>query len=252
MSEERCVLVERRDRVGIAILNRPAKLNALDTQLTEELEAAVREFDADDGIGAIVIIGAGERAFSAGGDMKEQRAQIDDGTVRDRRSASVVVRAAKKPTVAAVRGYAFGGGAILAANCDLRVAASDARFKFHGATYGQVTAGAILPRIVGAAKAKELLFTGDEVDAAEALRIGLANKVVEPDELLDAALALAGRIAGNSAAAVAAIKEVIELGTPWETAQAHEDAVNREIRTSADSAARFKAAAARIVGAPGA
>ena len=250
MSEDRCVLVERRERVGIAILNRPAKLNALNTQLTNELEAAIREFDADDGIGAIVITGAGERAFSAGGDMKEQHEQLEAGTVRDRRSASVVVRAAKKPTVAAVRGYAFGGGAILALNCDIRIAASDARFKFHGATYGQVTAGAMLPRVVGAAKAKELLFTGDEVNAAEALRIGLVNQVVEPDELLEAAVAMAARIAANSPQAVAAIKEVIDLALPFEQAQAHEDAVNREIRASTDSAARFKAAAARIVGAP--
>jgi enoyl-CoA hydratase len=250
MSEDRCVLVERRERVGIAILNRPDKLNALNSQLTNEMEAAIREFDADDEIGAIVLIGAGERAFSAGGDMKEQRAQLEAGTVRERRSTGVVVRAAKKPTIAAIRGYAFGGGAILAINCDIRIAASDARIKLHGAGYGQVTAGAMLPRIVGEAKAKELLFTGDEINAAEALRIGLVNQVVQPDELLDAAVAMARRIAANSSQAVAALKEVIDLALPYEQAQAHEDAVNRDIRVSTDSAARFKAAAARIVGAP--
>jgi enoyl-CoA hydratase/carnithine racemase len=248
MSDQPTVLAERRGRVGLATLNRPDKLNAMNTQLMQELEAAITQFDADDEIGAIVLTGAGARAFSAGGDMKEQRAQIEAGTVGQRRSASSVVRAAKKPVLAAIRGYAFGGGALLAINCDIRIAATDARFKFHAAGYGQVGGGAILPRIVGVARAKELLYTGDEIDAAEALRIGLVNHVLEPDEVLDFTLAMAGRIAANSPKAIAALQEIIDLALPTEEAQAREEAANREIRASGDSATRFKAAAAKVVG----
>ena len=250
MSDGPYVLVERRGRVGVATLNRPAKLNAMNTQLVDELEAALRAFDADDEIGAVVITGAGERAFSAGGDMKEQVAQIDDGTIRGRRSASGVARAVRKPTIAAIRGYCFGGGALLAINCDLRIAATDARFKFHAAGYGQVAGGAILPRIVGVARAKELLYTGDEVDAAEALRVGLVNRVVEPVEVLETAVAMAGRIAANSPAAIAALQRVIDVALPYEQAQSEEDAASRAVRGSSDSADRFRQAAARVIGRP--
>jgi enoyl-CoA hydratase/carnithine racemase len=242
------VLIERHGRVGLAILNRPATLNALNTPLTDELEAAIRQFDADDEIGAIVLTGAGERAFSSGGDMKEQRQSLDDGTILQRRSASAVVRVAKKPTIAAIRGYAFGGGALLAINCDIRILGTDARLKFHGATYGQAPGGAALPRIVGAAKALELLLTGDEINAEEAYRIGLANQVVAPEAVLETALAMAARIAANSPQAVPIIKRAIDLATSTQEAQAYEDQANREIRASADSAARFRRAAEKVVG----
>ena len=248
MTDGAVVLIERRGRVGIATLNRPEKLNAMNRQLVDELEAALRELDADEEIGAVVIAGAGERAFSAGGDMKEQVAQIADGTIRERRSPSAAVRAAQKPIVAAIRGYCFGGGALLAINCDIRIAATDARFKFHAAGYGQVAGGAILPRIVGVARAKELLYTGDEVDATEALRIGLVNHVVEPAEVLEAAVGMASRIAANSPHAIAALQRIIDLALPYEQAQAEEDAANRAIRGGQDSAERFRRAAARVVG----
>jgi len=252
MTEERCVLVERRGGVGIATLNRPAKLNALNAQLTEELESALRELDADDSIGAIVLTGAGERAFSAGGDMQEQRAQLASGTIHSRRSTSAAARATRKPTIAAIRGYAFGGGALLAISCDIRIVGEDGRFKFHGAAYGQAPGGAALPRLVGTAKAKELLFTGDEVNAVEALRIGLANQVVPSGEVLETAVAMAGRIAANSPGAIQILKESIDLAQPIDQAQDHEDRLNAELRTSGDSATRFRAAAARIVGPPSA
>jgi enoyl-CoA hydratase/carnithine racemase len=242
------VLIERHGRVGLAILNRPATLNALNAPLTDELEAAIQQFDADDEIGAIVITGAGERAFSSGGDMKEQRQALADGTILQRRSASSVVRVAQKPTIAAIRGYAFGGGALLAINCDIRILGTDARMKFHGATYGQAPGGAALPRIVGAAKAMEILFTGDEINAEEAHRIGLANQVVAPEAVLETALAMAARIAANSPKAVPVIKRAIDLATSTEAAQAYEDQANSEIRTSADSAARFRQAAEKVVG----
>src|SRR5436190_23571452 len=186
------VLVERRGRVGLVTMNRPEKLNALNTALVTQLEQAVRELDSDDDIGAIVVTGAGERAFSAGGDMAEQIASLNSDTrAQPRVSASAIVREAKKPTLAAIRGYCFGGGALLAMEFDIRIAADDARFKFHGASYGRAPGGAVLPRIVGDAKAKELLFSGDEVSAAEALRIGLVNQVVPAAEVVENAVGLA-------------------------------------------------------------
>lgn len=248
MTDNSCVRVERQGRVGLVTLNRPAKLNALNTQLVDELEAALQALDADDGTGAIVITGAGERAFSAGGDMTEQVAQLDANTIRSRRSASTVVRVCTTPTLAAIRGYCYGGGALLAINCDIRIAAADARFKFHGASYGQAPGGAVLPRIVGEAKAKEYLFTGDVVEAAEALRVGLVNQVVEAVEVVPVTLAMAERIAANSPAAVAIIKRVIDLALPIDQALAHEEAANRDLRGSSDSAQRFRRAAEVIVG----
>jgi enoyl-CoA hydratase len=245
---EQPILMERRGRVGVITLNRPEKLNALNSELVNQLERALQELDADDDIGAIVITGAGERAFSAGGDMAEQVAALDGARSSPRVNASAVVFAAGKPTIAAIRGYCFGGGALLAIHCDIRIGAEDARFKFHGASYGRAPGGAVLPRIVGAAKAKELLFTGDEISSAEALRIGLLNRVDAPDQVLDTAVAMAARIAANSPAAVRALKEVIDTALPVESALERERELNRDIGRTADSAARFRAAAERVIG----
>jgi enoyl-CoA hydratase/carnithine racemase len=242
------ILVERRGRVGVVTLNRPEKLNALSSELVNQLERALSGLDADDSVGAIVITGAGERAFSAGGDMAEQVAALEESLAIPRVSASALVRAAVKPTIAAIRGYCFGGGALLAIECDIRIGADDARFKFHGASYGRAPGGAALPRIVGEAKAKELLFTGDELSAEEALRVGLLNQLVPADAVLETAVAMADRIAGNSPAAVKALKEIIELALPIEQALEHEHEVNREIGRTADSASRFRSAAERVIG----
>ncbi|MDQ3809926.1 MAG: enoyl-CoA hydratase/isomerase family protein [Chloroflexota bacterium] len=247
MSESR-VLVERRGNVGLVTLNRPAKLNALNTQLMDELERAVGDLDADRDIGAIVLTGAGERAFSAGGDMAEQVEAIEGRRPPRRGSPSAGVRGCRTPTIAAVRGYCYGGGALLAISCDIRVSGHDGRFKFHGASYGRALGGALLPRIVGAAKAKELLFTGDEVPAAEAARIGLVNQVVESADVVDYAVAMAQRIASNSSPAVQGIKDTIDLALPIERAEAFEKQLNADLAHSADSTARFRRAAARVLG----
>jgi enoyl-CoA hydratase/carnithine racemase len=242
------ILIERRGRVGLVTLHRPEKLNALSSALIDQLDQAIRELDADDDIGAIVITGAGERAFSAGGDMAEEVAALEESADRPRLSASAVVRAARKPTIAAIRGYCFGGGALLSIECDIRIGGEDARFKFHGASYGRAPGGASLPRIVGEAKAKELLFSGDEISSSEALRVGLLNQVVPPGEVVDVAVALAQRIAANSPAAVRALKETIDLALPIDRALEHEHEVNREMGHSTDSASRFRNAAERVIG----
>jgi enoyl-CoA hydratase len=245
------ILVERRGRVGLVTLNRPEKLNALSSALVNQLERALHELDADDDVGAIVITGAGERAFSAGGDMAEQIAALEEERSFPRVNASAVVHATSKPTIAAIRGYCFGGGALLAVHCDIRIGGEDARLKFHGATYGRAPGGAVLPRIVGEAKAKELLFTGDEVRAAEALRIGLLNQVVAPAEVVDTAVAMGERIAGNSPDAVRALKEIIEMALPVEQALAREHQLNQGMGRTPDSAARFRSAADRVIGPSG-
>jgi enoyl-CoA hydratase/carnithine racemase len=245
---EQPILVERRGRVGLITLNRPEKLNALSSALVNQLERALQELDADDDVGAIVITGAGERAFSAGGDMAEQVAALEQASTLPRVNASAVVFAARKPTIAAIRGYCFGGGALLAIHCDIRLGAEDARLKFHGASYGRAPGGAVLPRIVGAAKAKELLFTGDEISASEALRIGLLNQVVAPDKVVETAVGMAARIAANSPQAVRALKEIIDAALPVDKALEREHELNRDIGRTADSAARFRAAAERVIG----
>jgi enoyl-CoA hydratase/carnithine racemase len=229
-------------------MNRPEKLNALNSALVNQLEAALHELEADAEIGAIVLTGAGERAFSAGGDMAEQIAALDKPVALPRVSASAVVRAVRKPTIAAIRGYCFGGGALLSLECDIRIGGDDARFKFHGASYGRAPGGAVLPRIVGEAKAKELLFTGDEVGAAEALRIGLLNQMVPAADVVEFAVAMAERIAANSPQAVAALKRVIQAALPVDEALELEQAVSTGMGRTADSAARFRTAAERVIG----
>jgi enoyl-CoA hydratase len=244
------ILVERRGRVGLVTLNRPEKLNALSSELVNQLERVIRELDEDNDVGAIVITGAGERAFSAGGDMAEQVSALDEARVFPRVNASAVVHEAKKPTIAAIRGYCFGGGALLAIHCDIRIGGDDARLKFHGASYGRAPGAAVLPRIVGEAKAKELLLTGDEIRAAEALRIGLLNQLVAPTDVVDVAVGMGERIAANSPAAIKALKEIIDVALPVDRALEREHEVNREIGRSADSAARFRSAAERVIGSP--
>jgi len=241
------VLVERRGGVGVITLNRPAKLNALNTPMMEGLEQALKELDDDPAISAIVLTGAGDRAFSAGGDMAEQVETIEGKRQARRGSASAGLRTCRTPTLAAIRGYCYGGAALLAISCDIRISGEDGRFKFHGASYGRVLGGALLPRIVGAAKAKELLFTGDDVPAPEALRIGLVNHVVPSAEVLEFTVAMAERIAANSPRAIQSIKDTIELALPMEQAQVFENQANRDIAHSADSLARFRKAADRVI-----
>jgi enoyl-CoA hydratase len=241
------VLVERRERIAIVTLNRPEKLNALNSQLALEFETAMTELDTDEEIAAIVITGAGDRAFSAGGDMAEQVAHLDGDASAPRKWPENVVRECRTPTIAAIRGYCYGGGALLAVGCDIRIGGHDARFKFPGATYGRPVGGALLPRIVGDAKARELLFTADTVSAEEALRIGLLNQVVEPADVLETAVAMGSRIAANSVEAVRGIKASIERALPVDDAQEIERAANAAANTSHDTARRFREAAARVV-----
>lgn len=242
------LILERRGAVALIRLNRPAKRNALNARLSRELIAALDDLEADDGVHAVVITGSGQRAFCAGADMAEAVSSHSAGAPGAPAEAVARLLRFPKPVIAAVNGYAYGGGAALAANCDIRIAAPDARFRFLGAEYGLVVGASQLPRIVGGPRAKELIFSARVVEAAEAERIGLVNRVVPFHQLEAEALALAAAIAANVPAAVRASKEVIDLATDNSAAEAREADLNRELRRSEEHRQRFRAAAEKVTG----
>jgi len=210
---EQFVLSETRGRVGWVTLNRPKALNALNDALIDELGAALQEFDRDDGIGAIVITGS-EKAFAAGADI----AAMKDWTFIDVYKDDFItrnwdaLRRVRKPLIAAVNGYALGGGCELAMMCDLIVAGDSARFGQPEIKLGIIPgAGGTqrLPRALGKAKAMDLVLTGRMMDAQEAERCGLVARVVAADKLHEEAMAMAATIAGYSLPAVLMAKEAI-------------------------------------------
>jgi len=207
------ILVERRDRVGLITLNRPKALNALNDQLMDELGAALLAFDADDGIGAIVLTG-NEKAFAAGADIGAMREwSYMDVFKSDYISRNwETMRRVRKPVIAAVAGYALGGGCELAMMCDFIIAADNARFGQPEIKIGIIPgAGGTqrLPRAVGKAKAMDMVLSARMMDAAEAERAGLVSRVVPAAGLLEEALATAATIAGYSLPAVMMAKEAV-------------------------------------------
>jgi enoyl-CoA hydratase/carnithine racemase len=209
------ILVEREDGVGIVTLNRPEKLNAMNRKLSSELRDAVKELDADEAIGCIVITGAGNRAFSSGGDIHEQReddrrfTQEELDAIRPPRRGSYEIAANAKPTIGMINGLAYGGAAVLASSLDMRVGCEDTRFRFLAAAYGRINSTWTLPNQVGWPIAKELLFTARVVEAEEAHRIGLLNHLVPRDQLRAKTMELARMIAGNNRAAVMGVKALL-------------------------------------------
>jgi enoyl-CoA hydratase len=206
------ILVEIHARVGVIRLNRPQRMNALNDALATELGVALEAFDADASVGAIVIAG-NEKAFAAGADigaMAEwdyQKVYADNYITRWES-----VKHTRKPVIAAVAGYALGGGCELAMMCDIIVAAETARFGQPEITIGTMPGmGGTqrLPRAVGKAKAMDWCLTGRMIDAAEAERSGLVARVVPADRLFDEALAVAAKIASHSLPLVLKVKEAI-------------------------------------------
>jgi enoyl-CoA hydratase len=205
--------LEKKGRVGLIRLNRPQALNALCDELVRELGAALNELEVDSGIGAIVLTGS-EKAFAAGADIKEMKDRgFVDVLVSDfisngwERIATV-----RKPIIAAVAGFALGGGCEIAMMCDFIIAAENAKFGQPEITLGIIPgAGGTqrLTRAVGKAKAMDLVLTGRMMDAAEAERSGLVARVVPADKLIDEALAAAEKIAGFSLPIVLMAKESV-------------------------------------------
>jgi enoyl-CoA hydratase len=207
------ITVEQKGRVGLITLNRPKQLNALNPQLMQELGAALQAFDADDGVGAMVITGS-EKAFAAGADIGVMKdygymdAFMADYITRDWEH----IRRIRKPVIAAVAGHALGGGNELAMMCDIVIAADNARFGQPEINLGIMPgAGGTqrLPRAVGKAKAMDLCLTARTMDAHEAERAGLVSRVVPLDKLMEEALGVAEKIAGYSLPVVMMLKESI-------------------------------------------
>jgi enoyl-CoA hydratase len=238
--------IERLGRAGIIRMLRTDKHNAFNRELDAAVSAALRELDADPEISVAVLAGSGA-AFSAGADMNEAvEAIAGKGRSEGMAATYAAVAAFRKPLIACINGICYGGGALVAVMCDIRIASDRAAFRFPGAAYGLVVAGAQLPRIVGPAHAKELLFTGRVVRAEEALRIGLVNHVVPFDDVEAAAIELAREIAANSAPALMATKDVVDRATEVDAALAAEGAWNHGLRTTPEHHERFRAAADRV------
>jgi enoyl-CoA hydratase len=207
------ITVEQKGRVGLITLNRPKQLNALNPQLMQELGAALLAFDANEGVGAIVITGS-EKAFAAGADIGAMK----DYTYMDAFMADYItrdwehIRRVRKPVIAAVAGHALGGGNELAMMCDIVIAADNARFGQPEINLGVMPgAGGTqrLPRAIGKAKAMDLCLTARTMDAQEAERAGLVSRVVPLDKLMEEALGAAEKIAGYSLPVVMMLKESI-------------------------------------------
>lgn len=203
--------------VGVITLNRPKALNALNAELLKELVAALEEWDRGDAVRCIVLTGS-ERAFAAGADIKEMETMgytdmVDRATALQ--NAFLAISRIPKPTCAAITGYALGGGCELAMCADFRIAASDAKLGQPEILLGVIPgAGGTqrLARLVGPSRAKDIVFSGRFVDADEALRIGLVDEVVEPDQVYATARKRMGRYVGAASYALRAAKEAIDRG----------------------------------------
>ncbi|WP_433522909.1 enoyl-CoA hydratase [Nocardia pseudovaccinii] len=207
------ILLERKGRVGWITLNRPKALNALNAQVLDDVIAALDELEHDDAIGAIVITGS-ERAFAAGADIKEMQPKsymdmfMNDYFARWDRLAQF-----RKPTIAAVAGYALGGGCELAMICDILLAADNAKFGQPEIKLGVIPGiggSQRLTRAIGKAKAMDLVLTGRNMDAEEAERAGLVSRIVPAAELLDTALEVAETIASMSLPVTMIAKEAVD------------------------------------------
>jgi enoyl-CoA hydratase/carnithine racemase len=225
------ILTEKEDGVGFVTLNRPEKLNAMNHQLTDELRDAVKQMNLDDDIGCIVLTGSGNRAFSAGGDIHEQRendvkySQVELEKIAAARSrGSYELSACAKPIVGMMNGLAYGGGAVLSSSLDFRIGCEHCSFRFLAAAYGRINSTWTLPNQVGWPMAKELLFTGRVVEAEEAYRIGLLNHLVPCDQLRAKTMEICTTISKNRQESVIGVKALLlkDLGCNLEEQWANE------------------------------
>lgn len=218
MSYETIVL-ERDGATALITLNRPKQLNALNQTVIGELSAALDELAADESVRALILTGSGDRAFAAGADISEL-AEMDSATqgrLMAKRSHLLGRKMADlpKPIIAAVNGFALGGGLELALACDFRLASETAQVGLPEVTLGIIPGWGgtqRLPRLVGPGMAKLLMMTGERIDAAEALRIGIVERVYPQAELLDAAKQLAQKLAGLPPLSIAAVKHAVNHG----------------------------------------
>jgi len=218
--------VDIADNVAVITVDRPKALNALNPETLEELYGVFTELGGDDDLIGVIVTGSGEKAFIAGADISA----MHDFTALEGRMMGKLghrvmdtIAAFSKPVIAAINGFALGGGCELALACDIRICSGNAKFGQPEVNLG-VTPGfggtQRLPRLVGAGLALELLFTGDMIDAQEAARIGLVNRVVEQDDLLDECRTIMNKIAKKGPLAVRLCKELVQAGMEMDIARA--------------------------------
>jgi enoyl-CoA hydratase/carnithine racemase len=238
------VLYEKRDRIAHLTLNRPDALNAFNREMHEELTAAWLDFRDDDDVWVAIVSGAGERAFSAGADVKSFGERPEGGrrpSLWDSRYDIDLQGGLEvwKPTIAAIDGYCLGEGLTLILSCDFRIASERASFGFPEVNIGLATiVGAIrAPRIVGLGNALELLLIGERVDAKRAYEMSLVQRVVPPERLMDEAETLAQRLCRNGPLAVRATKEMAyrSLEVPFDDAVRMGEAMRRLVNASEDA-----------------
>ena len=211
-----CIIYEKKNNIAFIRLNRPKVLNAMNKQLWLDFQSALSDSQRDPEIKVLIITGK-DRAFSTGADLKESKTRsIEDYReyLEELQEASKKIIRFEKPTIAAINGYALGSGYELALACDLRIAADEAQIGSPEAKVtSSVTGGAmrLIQDLVGPGKAKELLFTGDYIDGKEAERIGLVNKSVPLDRLMDEATELAEKISQNSSFSIKMIKKGLHM-----------------------------------------
>ena len=228
------------DGVAILTLNRPEVLNAMNFQLVTELDQAIMEAEEDEDTRAIIITATGKKAFSAGGDIHEQRRDAkelssdEDQRRRAMRSEfSWHLAACRKPTIGALNGLAYGGGSVLASSLDIRVGCERTSFRFLAAAYGRLNSTWTLPQQIGWPMAKELLFTGRVVEAEESYRIGLLNHLAPGDRLMDEAMEIATTIAKNHPDSVRGVKHLMvnDIGLTWrEMWEGERDYLDTEVK----------------------
>jgi enoyl-CoA hydratase len=218
------LLYQKKDGIGTVTLNRPDKLNALNSAVYTDLYNAFEAIENDPEVRVVILTGSGEKAFAAGSDVAEMQnmgpleVQKFMATIR---KASDFIYGLTKPTIAVIHGYALGGGNELAMCCDLRICSEKARFGQPEIGLGLIPgAGGTqrLTRLIGAAKAKEMIFMGDYIDAATALSLGLVNKIVPPEKLMEEAMAWAVKLAGKSSPVLAMAKMAINTGVDTDMA----------------------------------
>jgi len=212
------LLVEREDGIAVLTLQRPQRLNALDAHTLDELRAALLDLQQDGTVRCIIITGAGAKAFVAGADINELASDTPDGA-RDRallgQHTFDLIERLGKPVIAAVNGFALGGGCELAMACTIRIAADTARFGQPEINIGLIPGFAgtqRLPRLIGTARAMEMILTGTPITAEEARAIGLVNRVVPASELMTAARAMAAELASKPPLAVRYAMEAVHRG----------------------------------------
>ncbi len=209
------LLYEKKDNIGILTINRPDKLNAISSELTTELKSFLNEIEKDEDLRALVITGAGDKSFVAGADITElveRDARLGRQVSHERQDIFSRIENLPIPVIGAINGYALGGGLELALACNIRLASDNAQFGAPEVKLGIIPGDGgtqRLPRLVGLGRAMEMILTGDFIDAEEAYRIGLVNKVYPPEELLSNAMKLAQRIASRPPLAVRYAKEAV-------------------------------------------